>query len=203
MVRVIVAVVLAAVVQFAWGFVFYGSLGSLTYTTAHAPDEMAVTEALKSVLPESGTYIVPMCPGGCANEEAAQTFHKRAAAGPIAQVHYQKDGISMAQMPLVMGAGFGHMVLTCLLAAFLLRLALPGLRTYLTRLLFVFGIGVFAATIQLSDVIWFHHDWTFSLGQMGYCVMAWLLAGVVLGAIIRPTAQQAQATTSKHPPIAA
>jgi hypothetical protein len=191
MVRVIVAVVLAACVQFAWGFVFYGSLSSLDYMTTRAPDESAVTEALKSTLPESGTYIVPMCPGMNASDEAAKAHEKRAAEGPTMTVHYRKDGFSMAQMPVVMGAGFVHMLLTGLLAAFLLRLALPGLGCYSGRVLFVFGLGVFAAlATRLGDIIWFRLPWAYPLGQTVYCVVAWLLAGVVMGAIIRPGQQQ-------------
>ena len=63
MVRVIIAVALAASVQFGWGFVFYGPLASLNHMTSRAPDEAGVAEALRAALPESGTYFFPMCPG--------------------------------------------------------------------------------------------------------------------------------------------
>src|SRR4051794_28163972 len=74
MLRVIVAVVLAAVVQFTWGFVFYGTLSGLNHMTTRAPDESAVTEALRSALPESGTYFIPACPGRKATPEATTAF---------------------------------------------------------------------------------------------------------------------------------
>src|SRR5262249_43129413 len=110
MVRVIVAVVLAAVLQFAWGFLFYGYFSGIHYMTSRAPDEAALTEALKSTLTESGTYIAPMCPGVNATEEATQAHEQRAAQGPSVQIHYRKEGFSMSQMPVVMGMGFGHML---------------------------------------------------------------------------------------------
>jgi hypothetical protein len=199
MLRVIVAVVLASVVQFSWGFAFYGALGGLEYTTSRATDEAAVTEAIQSALPESGTYFVPACPGMNASEEATQAFEKRAA---LMQIQYTKDGFSKAQMPFVMGAGFGYTVLITFLAAWLLRAALPGLPTYFGRVGFVFGVGLFAAVARLSDVIWFHHHWLFEVGQILFIAVAWLLAGVVLGAIIRPAKQNALAATT-HPSLAA
>jgi hypothetical protein len=203
MLRVIIAVALAAVVQFAWGFAFHGPLGGLHATTSRAPDEAAVTQALGDTLPESGTYLLPLCPGCHASEEATKAFHARVAAGPLVQIHYQKAGFSMAQMPVLMGMGFGHVVLTTLLAAFLLRMALPALTGYFSRVLFVFGLGVFAAVgMRLGDAIWFHHHWMFPLGQVAFAAVAWLLAGLVMGAIIRPTDQHARAT-KPSPSVAA
>ena len=204
MVRVIVAVVLAACVQFGWGFTFYGVLGGMEHTASRAPDEAAVTEALKGALPESGTYFVPMCPGSHASEEAMRAHEERAAQGPLVQINYRKEGFSMAQMPVVMGMGFGHTVLTVLLAAFLLRAALPSLATYGARVLFVLGLGVFAAVAtRLGDLVWFHYHWAFPAGQIAFCVVAWLLAGVVMGAIIRPTHQHALASKPYHSASAA
>jgi hypothetical protein len=204
MIRVIVAVTLAAVVQFVWGFVFFGYLSAFDCMVSRAPDESALAATLKSTLPESGTYFVPMCPGCSASQEATEAFNERHAAGPIVQIHYHKEGFSLAMMPVVMGIGFGHTVLTVVLAALLLRMALPSLPTYLTRLVFVFGLGVFAAVaIRLGDLIWMHHHWAFPVGQMVFCVVAWLLAGVVMGAIIRPTQQHALASKPQHPMIAA
>jgi len=197
--RVIVAVVLAAVVQFAWGFAFYGYLSGMHHMTTPTPNETAVAEALKGVLPETGTYMLPMCPGMNATEEEAKAHEKRAAAGPIVQIHYRKEGFSVASMPLVMGMGFGHTVLTVLLAAFLLRMALPGLQGYLARVGFVFGLGVFAAAAtRLGDMIWFPYHWAFPTGQIVFCVVAWLLAGVVMAAIIRPAYQHAMAASTHH-----
>ncbi|MGL4552214.1 MAG: hypothetical protein ACRC33_13625, partial [Gemmataceae bacterium] len=145
MVRMIVAVALTAVVQFAWGFTYFGVLGSMERMTARAPDEAAVTAALAKVLPADGTYILPGCPGSNAAEADMKAFEARAAAGPLLQIHFRKEGFQMAQMPAVMGTGFGLTVLTAILAAVMLRAALPGLPTYAGRVAFVTGIGVIAA----------------------------------------------------------
>jgi hypothetical protein len=204
MVRVIVAVVLTAIVQFAWGFAFHGPLSGMQYMTSKSPDEPAVSAALKGTLPETGTYLLPMCPGCHADEEQMKAHEKRAGEGPIALIHYRKEGFSMAQMPVVMGTGFFHLLLTGLVAAFLLRLALPGLPSYRSRVGFVLVLGVFAAVAtRLSDLIWFHYHWAFTLGQVVFFVTAWLLGGVVMAAIIRPASQQALAAKPQHPSTSA
>jgi hypothetical protein len=202
MFRVIIAVVLTAVVQFAWGFGFYGYFAAMDRMTTKVPDTAAVGQALRGVLPESGTYILPMCPGHDAGDEAMKAFEKAHTDGPLVQIHYRKDGIALSQMPVVMGMGFGHMLLTVLLAAFLLRMALPGLPGYLSRMLFVFGLGVFAALyVRGGDLIWFHHHWQFELGQIVFCVGSWLLGGLVMAALIRPA--KAQGTATQQPSLAA
>ncbi len=119
------------------------------------------------------------------------------------QIQYKKQGVSMAQMPVMMGTGFAFTVLMAFLAAYLLRLALPALPTYFARVGFVFSVGVFTAAGRLSDVIWFHHYWAFELGQMLFVVISWLLSGVVLAAIIRPTGQSGLAATPQHSSLAA
>ena len=72
MVRVIIAVVLTACVQFAWGFTFHGPMRSLDHMTNRVPDDAALSAALASSLPESGTYFAPMCPGSNVPEEQRQ-----------------------------------------------------------------------------------------------------------------------------------
>lgn len=202
MVRVIIAVVTAAAVQFAWGFAFYGPLSALNHMTTPTPDESALTASLRSTLPESGTYIAPMCPGFNASEEELQRHEQRAAQGPFVQIHYLKEGFTMAEMPLAMGLGFGHTLLTVFLAALLLRMVLPSLVCYSQRLLFVFGLGVFSAVaIRVSDGIWFHHSWTYVAGEMLFALVAWAVSGAVLAALIRPT--QAVAASRTHTPAIA
>jgi hypothetical protein len=194
MVRVIVAVVLASIVHFAWGFAYHGPLSAMKHMTTPTPDETAVAGSLSSTLHETGTYVVPMCPGCSATDLERKAHEERAAAGPIAVVHYRKEGFTMAEMPVMMGTGFAHLVLTGLLAAVLLRLALPGLSSYLARVGFVFGLGLFAAVgTRLGDMIWLHHHWTFAVGQFLFAGSAWLLSGIVMAAIIRPDAQHALA----------
>jgi hypothetical protein len=204
MVRVIVAVALTAVVQFLWGFTYFGVLAGFDRMTVRAPDEAAVAEALAKALPKSGTYLLPSCPGHGASESEMKSHEAKVGAGPIVQIHFRKEGFEMAAMPAFMGIGFGLTVLTALVTALLLKAALPGLPTYLPRLAFVTGLGLFAALLtRVSDGHWLHHDGAYVFGQSLFCVTASLLGGAVMAAIIRPSAAQQQAAEPSRPTLAA
>jgi hypothetical protein len=204
MARVIVAVVLTAVVQFVWGFTYFGVLNGMDRMTSRAPEEAALAETLAKALPSSGTYILPTCPGMSASPEVQKAHEARVAAGPIVSIHIRKEGFDLAQVPAFMGMGFGLTLLTAAVAALLLQAALPGLRTYAARLGFVTGLGVLATlTTRLSDGLWLHYPAAFVIGQSLFGVTVWLLGGAVMAAIIRPSAAQQQAAEPSRPTLAA
>jgi hypothetical protein len=125
---------------------------------------------------------------------AAEVLTKKHRDGPLVEVIYQKDGVDMNSL-LVYAMGFGHFLVTSFLAAVVLLLAAPGLRAYPARVFFVFLVGVFASVaVHLSYPIWFHHPWPVHLVQAGYTASSWLLAGVVLGLVIRPRRPETRLT---------
>jgi hypothetical protein len=149
------------------------------------PNEEAVTGALKTNLPESGVYFAPF-PGQAATPEAQEAAVKRLHEGPLVEVIYRKSGVD-AMSPSYFAAGYAHLALSALLAAVLLSLAAPALRSYLARVGFAALLGCFAAfTLNLSDIIWFHHPWQFPVMMAAFNASGWLLAALVLGAIVRP-----------------
>jgi hypothetical protein len=199
MVRLCVAVVLAAVVQFAWGFAFWAKLPLSKEMVKKVPDAERVASVLKEAIPESGMYFYPAgdCPMCSDDKEAVEKFMAAHRAGPLVQVVYQKEGADPMN-PAWMGVGFVHLAAGSLVAALLLLLALPALQTYLCRVLFVFGLGVFAVVaIDFANPVWWHHPWGYTLGKSLFDATGWLLAGIVLGAILRPAKVQTAAGASR------
>jgi rod shape-determining protein MreC len=71
----------------------------------------------------------------------------------------------------MMLTGFAHFLLSAIVAAWLLRLALPLLRSYGQRVVFIAGLGVFAAiALQPSGPIWMFHPWDRVLSDMAYTI---------------------------------
>ena len=69
----------------------------------------------------------------------------------------------------------------------LLLVALPALESYARRVAFVCGLGVFAAVaVRLSEPILWHLPWGHFLHGATYDAASWLVAGLVLGAIVKP-----------------
>ncbi|MCB1007661.1 MAG: hypothetical protein KDB94_02080 [Acidobacteria bacterium] len=171
---------LAAIAMFVWGFVFWTTpLGRSTMS--HGIDNDRAQESLREIFPEDGVYFVPDVVEG----EAQETWIERHRRGPLATVFYRRAGADPME-PIVFLNGFLHMLITCVVIAWLLGKALPALPTYGARLGFVLLAG-FAATFwgHAGDPIWFYNPWKYHLMAMTYDLGAWGLAGLVLARFVR------------------
>lgn len=182
MTRWIVAVLLASVVQFFWGFLFWTNAPTGLQMMKGVPEEDRLLQALKEQNLSTGVYFLPWYG---ASEEDNEAMVRKHESGPLVQVIYHAEGVP-AMDPKIFAFGYLHMVGGCLLASILLCLAGPGLPSYLARVLFVSLLGVFAAfALNFAQPIWFHHPWEFHLLQSVYDVVNWIVAGLILAAFIR------------------
>jgi hypothetical protein len=180
MVRLLLGALAAAVVLFAWGFVYWAALPFSFLVIRALPDAESLGQTLKGKIADDGLYFYAWPdPDLHARDPAAARTEadRRLKEGPRIQVYYRKDGMDETAQAMMFAQGFLHYVVASLIAGGLLRFA--GLQRYLARVLLVAGIGLFAA-------IWFHHPWPWALFQAVYTVIGWLLAGLVLAAFIRP-----------------
>lgn len=176
--RFAIGTLLAALAMFVWGSIFWAN--PLPYTMLQqAPDDRAAGQALVSVFPETGTYLVP---GQQHPPEELADLHR---AGPVAMVFIQREGVNPME-PSVFIGGFLHMLLTAFLIAAVLRLAAPALPRYGQRVVFVAVAGVAVAVwSNLGQPIWWHQPWTFHLLTAVYDLGAWLVAGLVLARFVQ------------------
>lgn len=187
MVRIAIGAVISGVVLMVWGFVFWTVLPWTKCMTRPLPEGEKTAKVLTESIDESGMYFYPMPDEATmSDEDAMNSFLEQHKKGPLVQVIFRKEGLQPMD-PAILGMGFAHFIVASILAGVLLTLALPGLQSYLARVLFVFLLGCFATfTINLSNPIWFHHPWSFALFQTSFDLVCWLLAGLVLGAVIKP-----------------
>ncbi|MBC8144217.1 MAG: hypothetical protein H7X80_01460, partial [bacterium] len=178
---------LGAVVFFVWGFLFWAvlPLGTAAYKPVPNPD--AVIAALNGSALESGTYMYPMAEDMSADGamEKVQALHDK---GPLFEIRFHKAGVSMMD-PMMMISGFIHFLISTLLAAMLLRYALPQLQSFKQRVLFFTLFGLASAVfIHLSGPIWFYYPWDRALIDVLYVVLGWTLVGLVMAWRIKPQA---------------
>jgi hypothetical protein len=168
--RLVIGSLMAAVVMFVLGFVFFGVLGMQAYSPATTEAAMAIQTAVEDNLAGTGTYMVPP------DEEAWMT-------GPSAIVNYVAAGDAPANMPLTMIEGFVHMWVSALLLGMALT-AVGGDVGNRSRVALWVGLAA-AVFMHLGDPIWYGFDWRNSLfvfvadGVMfiaGGMVLAWWLA---------------------------
>lgn len=170
---------LATVVLFFWGAIFWMSPLPYTWLEKTADDGLA-GQALLSHFPRTGTYVIP----GPHNPEA--TLQKLHEAGPLVMVHLVKEG-----RPMMAGStfalGFLQELVVVMLVGGLLHLARNALTTYVARVRFVTVAGMAAAVFsELGAPIWWNHPWPLHLVSAVYAVVGWFLVGLVLAAFIRP-----------------
>lgn len=191
--RVIVAAILAAVVMFLWGFVFWG-MGVATALDMMGPlpgnNDGSAGANLNQLVGEKGTtgvYIYPW-PADPNDEATVTRFTDQHKAGPIVQVFYRKEG-SQPMSPATFAMGWLHYFVLALLAGIVLKMALPALPSFGQRVCVVSIIGLTGAIWStIAGAIWFSHPWQYAIGDAIYGIVAGLLMAVILAAIIKPRA---------------
>jgi hypothetical protein len=114
-------------------------------------------------------------------------------SGPIAHLHIQRQGME-PMSPVSMTLGFLHFLVSVILIAFLLCMASPALPTYGSRVIFVAMAGLAGAFfVNMGNPIWWHHSWSWTWLVFIFDVITWLLAGLVLAAVIKSTPAAAAA----------
>ena len=181
--------VIAAVALFFWGFVYW-AVSPLPYTALKTvADEPAAGQALLEHFPQSGTYYLPDPQNPDIDEMNA--LHRQ---GPVAMVDIDVDG-AVPQSPIVMLAGFAHILITTLMISLLMRLTGDALATYGDRVLFVFLAGVIVAFwARISDVIWWGLGLPWQMYNAIYDVSSWLIAGLILAKFVGPKPASVQRT---------
>lgn len=169
--------VLASLAVFVFGAIVW--MGPGVQIFHRVPAEESAAHDLKYMLRDSGVYLLPYDP------QDMDATMERQEEGPLAMIHYRREGVD-AGSPWVMVMGYLHFLVSVVLIALLLRLALPALSDYRSRVGFVALVGLTAAVLaNLGDPIWWHQSWAFHLVHALYDFGTWLVAGLVLAAFIK------------------
>lgn len=173
--KVVIASLLAAVVFFFWGFLYWVPIGTAVGIYRPAPDEVALAKALKDNLGTAdGFYFVPT---DMSNLEALEARHQ---AGPIAQIAYLSAGRPTME-PSTFAFGILHYWISAFLMALVLAWLAPRLHSYGERVRLVAGAGFAAAVFgNLGRPLWLKQPWSFHVFECVYEILGWLLAGLVL-----------------------
>ncbi|MBC8355238.1 MAG: hypothetical protein H8E66_24955 [Planctomycetes bacterium] len=177
--KMILGIVIASVVLYMWGFVYWGLGPYPTMIWKHAPDDAAAGQALLAHFPENGTYFVP----GAGHDQATAEglFDK----GPVAMVHMIAANGRPMMDPSIMVGGFLLNVVVIGLICILMSQVRAALPTYVDRVKFIALAGVTASVlIDCGDIVWWQIDWSWKLYNALYHVSAWVITGLILAKFI-------------------
>ena len=187
---------LAAVAMFLWFFVWWAMLPFQAMVISSLPDEPALTQALQTSIPDSGVYFLPFTGMSAETPAEQEAFLERHRQGPLVQIFYRRAGVDIADGTFIL-LGMAHYLATALLLGILLRQAGSALPGYGQRVRFCTLVGALAALCcDLANPVWFHHEWSWWLVMAASHVTICLVAGMVLGALIRPTEPDASTPAS-------
>jgi len=183
--RTALGVIIASIVLFLWGFIYWGSGAYRTMVWKQSTDDVAAGKALLEYFPQNGTYYVP------GSEKDLKTVETRFESGPVAFVHMLSiNGRPMVDVSIMIKGFILNLVVIVLLAV-LLRQVCAALPRYIDRVKFVALAGLTAAIfIDCGGAVWWQIDWSWKLYQAFYSFSAWLLIGLVLARFIEPETKQ-------------
>lgn len=166
MIRTVIGGLVAGVIIFVMGFIFWATpLGALAFKTAGDPESAALQTALAQNLTRTGTgtYEIPY-----AGTPQGQTLYGR---GPIATIHFNTAGASKEDMGMLL-PGFIVAIASGLLIAF--GLSAVGGHSFgaLARLVMCFSLG-FTVWKYLGAPIFNHYGW-------GYWIYAFVAESIAL-----------------------
>ncbi len=183
--RVILGGLLGGILLFNWGYVAHMVL-PLGHMACHVlPDEATVIGSIRSTIKEPGFYLFPgmdMSKQPSKSEQEAWT--EKAKQGPVGVVIVRPQG-GEGMTPKTLGTEFGTNVVSALLAALILSQVRVG-ASYWTRVGIVTLLGVFAfVTVIVPYWNWYSFPADFVTSEAIEHTVGWLLAGLVLAAIVR------------------
>ena len=191
--KIVIAGILGGIVMFMWGAICHVVLPVGSMGLKNLPNEDAVLNALKQSVNESGLFFYPGLDMTRKLSEAEQrAWEARYEAGPTGLLLYNVQGSKpMPPSRLLME------VVSDILAALILAVLfsrMPG--TVASRAIVGGCVGLFAwLTISTSYWNWYGFPAAFILGEGLDQIIGWLLAGAVMGWVLKPKQPTGQTAT--------
>jgi hypothetical protein len=178
--RIAIGIVLATLVTYVWGFLYWGA-SPIPYTAwTQAADDAAAQAALRTHFPERGTYFVP------GRDHPTDEMTALYQAGPVALVHMLapagRDPFDVG----IMVKGFSLVLLSAALLALLLhRLARVLRYGELARVVVLVAL-LATLVVDLGDYAWWNIPGAWKLAQGVYDFTAILIPGLIVARFVTP-----------------
>ncbi len=189
--RIILGGIVGGIILWVWGFVAWVVLPLHLGSMKAVPGESVLVESLNRTLPEKGVYVIPWMPAETSGlppgklEEATNEYTEKLRSGPVSMIFYDpagKDPFMTGQMI----TGLFIFIFAASIVSWLLARSTAVAGSYLSGVIFCGMIGVLIAVgTHLSDWNWMGFPFDWSSAMMLDSVVAWLLAGLGISAMLR------------------
>ena len=193
MVRSLIGGLIAGVVMFFIGFLFWGTpLAEVAFNKANDTDSAVVQNALAQGLTQTGTgtYLIPT-----PNTQAGTVAYGR---GPIATVHFNTAGFA-ANDPSMMLPGLIFALVSGLLLSFGIgAVSRENSFAQIARLVILFSLGTTIWTI-LAQPVFNNYGWTYWIYFFVSETFAFVAAGLIIARWFVPKDAPPQAVATEAP----
>jgi hypothetical protein len=172
---------IGGLIAFIWTNISWMVLPWHQITISTLPNEAPVAEALKNNVSENGLYILPWTTDK--SGEAMAEFDQKIKNGPYAYMVVHPDGLEM---------NMGKMMFLGLLTNILVAFMLTYLLTKTKGLSFIQKVGFIklaavggGLVVVVPNIIWWHFPLGYSLLTIVDIAIAWGLAGLAIGKIVK------------------
>jgi hypothetical protein len=184
--RILIAALLGGLANFLWGAVSHMVLPTGDMGLKALPQEDAVVAAMRQTIHEKGVYFIPgMDMHKKMTAEQQSAWEGKIKSGPVALLVYQPaGGQTLSLRPLLIE------LLSNIAAALVAAIALARMTGgYAGRAFTVMLLGLFAwLSISVSYWNWYQFSDAFTRAEAVDQILGWLVAGLVIAAIVRPPA---------------
>lgn len=188
--RVVLAGVLAGVILFGWSAVSWMLLPFHEQVLRPIQQPRDKVVRFLSDLPEGGVFHYPGFPttadGSRPTQAQFDAAFQQMRDGPVVSKMVFLPAGAEPFPPQNFAIGLAVHIAAGCIAAGMLRLASGRLANYGRRVLFVFGFGVVTLLARfVPESVWWGYPIDYAAVEAGDILTSWLLAGLVLGAMIR------------------
>ena len=178
---------MGGIILFVWSFLAWVVLPLHTSTLHPIPNEDAVVSALQPALPAKGVYPLRANPGMSADKATQEAWLAKMAQGPTGLIIYDPGGVD-PMMAGQMGIGFVIDILSALVVSWLLTRSTAFSAPYIARVMFCGMFAIFATVFDyLTMWNWMGYPADFTSALIVDALIAWLLAGLGIAAIVKST----------------
>ncbi len=201
--RILLAGILGGAVIFLWGAAAHMVL-QFDSSIRSIPNEDELTSFLRQNLAERGIYAFPYHdPNEPMAGEKWDAYVTKFRKGPTGLLIFVPAHENDPMAPEYLIAEGIVCFALATLTAMLLAQAAPALQSYVMRLYFVFLIGLIAAiSVPFRNWIWWEYPSDYVMLQAAAQAVGFVLAGLVIAAIVRRPAP-ASSQTAPPPPASA
>lgn len=194
MFKLLIGTVVSAIAMFIAGFLYFaGPLGTLGYAEAGERESAVLQEALKTHLGATGTgtYVIP--------NPASQTGTILYGNGPIATVNFNASGFPLDSAEGMIWGFVLYLVAAAMMAGALSQIdrRVPDFKS---RAVIVVLFALASATLSiLTNPVFLHHDWAYSIFTFIGSVFITCVGGLILARWFMPQrAELAPASTPQQ-----